>query len=77
MKGRTIAVHAKRARGLMVRYAALHGIQTVEGLQAFDSEGYSYQPEASTWESSGGKQGLMTMDETPKASSKKNQVKAM
>ena len=69
--GRTVAVHAKRARGLMVRYAALHGIETVEGLQAFDSEGYSYQPEASTWESSGGMQGLMTMDDTPKTSRKK------
>jgi len=48
--GRVVSVHAKRARGLMVRYAALNAIETVEGLKAFDSEGYSYRPDQSTYE---------------------------
>jgi hypothetical protein len=48
--GRVVSVHAKRARGLMVRYAALNAIETVEGLTAFDSEGYSYRPDQSTYE---------------------------
>ena len=29
------SVHAKAARGAIVRYAAVHGLQTVEGLRAF------------------------------------------
>lgn len=41
--GRVIAVHAKRARGLMVRYLATHEIDTLEGVKAFDWEGYQYQ----------------------------------
>jgi len=35
-----ISFYAKRARGLMVRYAALHGIDRPEGLRDFDPDGY-------------------------------------
>ncbi|MEN9985760.1 MAG: hypothetical protein RI925_1262 [Pseudomonadota bacterium] len=35
-----ISFYAKRARGLMVRYAALHGIDRPEGLRDFDLDGY-------------------------------------
>jgi len=59
--GRTIAVHAKRARGLMVRYAALNAIESVDDLKAFDSEGYSYQPESSTYDAKGGSKGLLLL----------------
>jgi len=52
--GRTIAVHAKRARGLMVRYATLNAIEIVDDLKAFDLEGYSYQPDQSTYDDMGG-----------------------
>jgi cytoplasmic iron level regulating protein YaaA (DUF328/UPF0246 family) len=41
-QGRTIAVHAKRARGLMVRYLAEHDVTNVQGIQKFDVEGYSF-----------------------------------
>jgi len=46
-KYKVISFHAKRARGLMVRYAIEHRITTPEGLKHFDSEGYGYAPEAS------------------------------
>ena len=42
-----ISFHAKRARGLMARYAALHGLQTPEQLDAFDLEGYALDAGAS------------------------------
>jgi uncharacterized protein len=45
--GRVLAVHAKRARGLMVRYMAEHNITTIEGLANFNLEGYSFQPKDS------------------------------
>ena len=41
-EGRVIAVHAKRARGLMVRYLALNRITTLEGVQEFNEEGYKF-----------------------------------
>ena len=47
-KYKIISFYAKRARGLMARYAALHGIKTPEKLKAFDAEGYAFVPEAST-----------------------------
>ena len=47
-KYKIISFYAKRARGLMVCYAAMHGVQSVEGLQGFDLEGYAYAPEASS-----------------------------
>lgn len=37
-----IAVYAKVARGLMVRFMAEHKVADVESLKAFDYEGYSY-----------------------------------
>jgi cytoplasmic iron level regulating protein YaaA (DUF328/UPF0246 family) len=45
---KVISFHAKRARGLMVRYAALHGIADPEKLKGFDSEGYAYDAPHST-----------------------------
>jgi len=45
---RIIGVHAKRARGMMCRYAIDHRSSTPEALQGFDSVGYSYRPEIST-----------------------------
>ncbi len=43
-----ISFHAKRARGLMMRYAAEHALAKAEALKAFDSEGYVYDEQAST-----------------------------
>lgn len=43
-----ISFHAKRARGLMARYAIQHKAGTPEKLQGFDSEGYAYDASAST-----------------------------
>jgi cytoplasmic iron level regulating protein YaaA (DUF328/UPF0246 family) len=43
-----INFHAKRARGLMTRYAVQHKIATPQRLQAFDSEGYAYDASVST-----------------------------
>lgn len=39
-QGRVIAVHAKRARGLMVRFVAESNAQTLEDVKKFDKEGY-------------------------------------
>ncbi|GIZ51153.1 peroxide stress protein YaaA [Noviherbaspirillum aridicola] len=47
-----ISFYAKRARGLMARYAARKGITQPEKLKAFDSEGYAFDEAASgelTW----------------------------
>ena len=41
-QGRVVAVHAKRARGRLVRYMALQAIDTVGGIRAFDGEGYQF-----------------------------------
>jgi cytoplasmic iron level regulating protein YaaA (DUF328/UPF0246 family) len=43
-----ISFAAKRARGLMARYAAQHGIDQPQGLQGFDAEGYAFAPAVST-----------------------------
>ncbi len=43
-----ISFHAKRARGLMARYAILHKVSKPEGLHGFDLEGYQYDASAST-----------------------------
>ena len=45
---KTISFYAKRARGLMVRYAAERQIQNVEDLKNFDLEGYAYNEAASS-----------------------------
>ncbi|WP_158899494.1 peroxide stress protein YaaA [Burkholderia sp. L27(2015)] len=47
-----ISFYAKRARGLMARYAALHGVTDAEQLKSFDSDGYTFEPDISgpaTW----------------------------
>ena len=46
-KYKIISFYAKRARGLMVRYAAEHGITEPEMLKNFDYEGYSFNEAAS------------------------------
>ena len=43
-----ISFHAKRARGLMARFAIEKRITKPEGLQKFSSEGYAFAPEVST-----------------------------
>ncbi|MDB5763451.1 MAG: yaaA [Herminiimonas sp.] len=44
---KVISFHAKRARGLMARYAAVKGITQAEKLKKFDSEGYAFDADAS------------------------------
>jgi len=46
-EGRTIAVHAKRARGLMAKYLAENHVNTLEGVREFSTEGYSFVPDKS------------------------------
>ena len=43
-----ISFSAKRARGLMARYAITQRVGSVRKLQGFDAEGYCYTPEVST-----------------------------
>lgn len=47
-KYKIISFYAKRARGLMARYAAQNRIIRPAGLQAFDSEGYRFDAGASS-----------------------------
>ncbi|TWI69432.1 hypothetical protein IP91_00500 [Pseudoduganella lurida] len=42
-----ISFYAKRARGLLARYAAIHGITDPEDLKGFDVDGYAFTPHAS------------------------------
>ena len=46
-KYKIISFMAKRARGLMARYAIEKKVSTVKKLQAFDREGYAFAPEVS------------------------------
>ena len=46
-KYKIISFMAKRARGLMVRYAIENGLATVEKLKGFDAEGYGFDASAS------------------------------
>jgi cytoplasmic iron level regulating protein YaaA (DUF328/UPF0246 family) len=46
-KYKIISFHAKRARGLMARFAITHRVTTPQQLRAFDSEGYGLAAEAS------------------------------
>nr|MBL8411181.1 peroxide stress protein YaaA [Dechloromonas sp.] len=51
-KYKIISFYAKRARGLMTRYALLNRLTDPEALKDFDSDGYAFAPEASdeaTW----------------------------
>lgn len=41
-EGRVVAVHAKRARGLMVRYLAENKVVGLDGVRKFSAEGYSF-----------------------------------
>ncbi|WP_334190471.1 peroxide stress protein YaaA [Noviherbaspirillum sp.] len=43
-----ISFFAKRARGLMARYAIAKGLRQVEKLKGFDSDGYAFDAAAST-----------------------------
>lgn len=45
---KVISFMAKRARGLMVRYAVQHRTATPEALRGFDADGYAFQPALST-----------------------------
>jgi hypothetical protein len=47
-KYKIISFFAKRARGMMARYAAERAILEPEQLKDFDVDGYAYVPEAST-----------------------------
>ena len=46
-KYKIISFYAKRARGMLARYAAVHQIRDPEQLKQFDVDGYAYVPEAS------------------------------
>jgi cytoplasmic iron level regulating protein YaaA (DUF328/UPF0246 family) len=41
-KGRVVAVHAKRARGLMARFLAENNCQSLDEVKKFNYEGYSF-----------------------------------
>ncbi len=43
-----VSFFAKRARGLMARYATTHRLTHVDQLKTFDSEGYAFDAKAST-----------------------------
>jgi hypothetical protein len=45
---KVISFYAKRARGLMARYAIEHKVTRPEGLKGFDSDGYAFDESAST-----------------------------
>ena len=44
---KVISFHAKRARGMMARFAATKGVKQVEKLKEFDVEGYAYDESVS------------------------------
>ncbi|OQW88384.1 MAG: peroxide stress protein YaaA [Rhodoferax ferrireducens] len=46
-KYKIVSFHAKRARGLMARFAATHAVTSPEQLKAFDLEGYAFDAAAS------------------------------
>ncbi|BBP45374.1 UPF0246 protein [Thiosulfatimonas sediminis] len=43
-----ISFHAKKARGLMARYAADHKVESAEELKQFDYQGYAFAPQLSS-----------------------------
>ena len=47
-KYKIVSFYAKRARGLMARFAATHALKKPEQLKAFDAEGYAFDAGAST-----------------------------
>ncbi len=46
-KFKIISFYAKRARGLMTRYAVLNRLQSPDELKGFDLDGYAFAPDAS------------------------------
>ena len=46
-KYKIISFNAKRARGLMARYAVTHQVKTPKGLEAFNMEGYAFDASVS------------------------------
>ena len=44
---RFVSFHAKKARGMMARYLVEHRIDRVEGMKAFDTDGYAFDASAS------------------------------
>ena len=44
---RIVSFFAKRARGLMTRYAVVNRLDEPEGLKGFDADGYAFAAEAS------------------------------
>jgi uncharacterized protein len=44
---RTVAIHAKRARGRMVNFAISNRVEAVEELKYFDLDGYCFRPDLS------------------------------
>lgn len=47
-KYKIISFYAKKARGLMARYAADHFVEDAQALKYFDYEGYAFAPELSS-----------------------------
>jgi cytoplasmic iron level regulating protein YaaA (DUF328/UPF0246 family) len=47
-EAKMISFYAKKARGLLARFAIDHRIEKATELKAFDSEGYRFQPQASS-----------------------------
>jgi cytoplasmic iron level regulating protein YaaA (DUF328/UPF0246 family) len=47
-KYKVISFYAKRARGLMARYAAVNGIRQAEKLKEFDCDGYAFDEKGSS-----------------------------
>jgi cytoplasmic iron level regulating protein YaaA (DUF328/UPF0246 family) len=45
---KVISFFAKRARGLMARWAVQHRVKSVSQLQAFDADGYTFDPQVSS-----------------------------
>lgn len=45
---KTIAIYAKKARGMMTDYIVQHRVTDTEELKGFDQDGYSFEPEMST-----------------------------
>jgi cytoplasmic iron level regulating protein YaaA (DUF328/UPF0246 family) len=46
-KYRIVSFYAKRARGLMTRYAVINRLDEPEGLKGFADDGYAFVPEVS------------------------------
>ncbi len=45
--GRFVSFHAKKARGMMARYLVEHRVSDVDGMKAFDTDGYRFDAHAS------------------------------